>query len=197
VADLDLAALVAAADAGDEGAWATLVKRFSGLVWSVVRAHGLGGADAADVCQTTWLLCVEHLGSVRQPESLGAWLATTARHESLRVLRRSFRQVPTDVDIDAPVEDDLAAIDARSAADEQRRALWSAFERLSPPCQSLLRVFMADPPPSYNEVAAALEMPIGSIGPTRGRCLERLRQALEAGRIKPEAPDSHTKEVTQ
>src|SRR5206468_5582762 len=91
-----LADLVRAAAGGDEAAWNALVDRFSSLVWATARAHRLSRDDAADVAQTTWLRLVEHLDRIREPERLGAWLATTARHESLRVIRRGGREQPTD-----------------------------------------------------------------------------------------------------
>jgi RNA polymerase sigma factor (sigma-70 family) len=177
----DLAELVRAAAEGDQRAWEGLIGRFGGLVWSVARAHGLSRADAADVSQTAWLRLVEHLHRLRDPERVGTWLAATARHEALRTLRRARRQLPVgdDAELDAelgrsgpPVE----GPEARTLAAERSDLLWRAFAALPPRCQTLLRVLMADPPPSYQQVAVAMDMPIGSIGPTRGRCLNRLRQ---------------------
>jgi RNA polymerase sigma factor (sigma-70 family) len=173
----DLAELVRAASAGDQRAWEGLIGRFGGLVWSVARAHGLSRADAADVSQTAWLRLVEHLDRLRDPERVGTWLASTARHEALRTLRRARRQVP--VGDDAELERSGPPVDspeARTLAAERSGILWRAFAALPERCQTLLRVLMADPPPSYQQVAAAMDMPVGSIGPTRGRCLERLRQ---------------------
>ena len=172
-----LAELVRAASAGDQRAWEGLIGRFGGLVWSVARAHGLSRADAADVSQTAWLRLVEHLHRLRDPERVGTWLASTARHEALRTLRRARRQLP--VGDDAELERSGPPVDspeARTLAAERSDILWRAFAALPPRCQTLLRVLMADPPPSYQQVAVAMDMPIGSIGPTRARCLERLRQ---------------------
>jgi RNA polymerase sigma factor (sigma-70 family) len=172
-----LAELVRAASAGDQRAWEGLIGRFGGLVWSVARAHGLSRADAADVSQTAWLRLVEHLHRLRDPERVGAWLASTARHEALRALRRARRQLP--VGDDAELDRSRPPVDspeARMLAAERSDILWRAFAALPPRCQTLLRVLMADPPPSYQQVAVAMDMPIGSIGPTRARCLERLRQ---------------------
>jgi RNA polymerase sigma factor (sigma-70 family) len=172
-----LAELVRAASAGDQRAWEGLIGRFGGLVWSVARAHGLSRADAADVSQTAWLRLVEHLHRLRDPERVGTWLASTARHEALRTLRRARRQLP--VGDDAELERSGSPVDspeARTLAAERSDILWRAFAALPPRCQTLLRVLMADPPPSYQQVAVAMDMPIGSIGPTRGRCLDRLRQ---------------------
>jgi RNA polymerase sigma factor (sigma-70 family) len=171
-----LAELVRAAGDGDQRAWEGLVDRFSGLVWSVARAHGLSRADAADVSQTAWLRLVEHLHRLRDPERVGTWLASTARHEALRILRRDRRQVPVGDDELEGSGQEAESPEARALAVERSDLLWRAFGELPQRCQQLLRVLMADPPPSYQQVAVALDMPIGSIGPTRGRCLDRLRE---------------------
>jgi len=171
--------LVRAAAAGDQAAWDALVKRFSGLVWSIARAHRLGSADAADVCQTAWLRLVENLGRIRDPDRVGAWLATTTRNECLRVIRRSGRQVPTDLDADLDLEAEgpsAAPVDAGLLIGERDAELWRAFSTISERCQVLLRLLIADPPPSYEDIGTLLDMPVGSIGPTRARCLGHLRR---------------------
>lgn len=179
--------LVRAAAAGDQLAFDELVARFSGLVWSVIRAHRLPEADAQDVFQTTWLRFVEHLGRLREPRAIGGWLATTARHESLRLLRHADRVRPTTDDrLDGP-DGDARDLDAGVLRGEEEARLWRAFLGLDQRCQTLLRVLMADPPPSYEEVSAALDLPVGSIGPTRGRCLARLRELLRSD-VSPVAP---------
>ena len=171
---MSLTQIVEQAAGGDGAAWNAIVDRFSSLVWATARAHRLSRDDAADVAQTTWLRLVEHLDRIREPERLGAWLATTARHESLRIIRRGTREQPSDeVDLfEAPADD---ALDRALVDPERDGALWRAFASLSERCKSLLRLLMADEEPSYEEVGAALGMPIGAIGPTRGRCLEKLR----------------------
>ena len=175
----EIAPLVRAASDGDPEAWAAIVKRFAGLVWAVARGHGLSSADAADVSQTTWLRLAEHLHRIREPERLAGWLATTARNEALRMLRRSQRHLPMD-DCLGCAPDQQAPDVERGLLDEERdAALWRAFESLSGPCKVLLRVLIADPAPSYAEVSAMLGMPVGSIGPTRSRCLTRLRRSAE------------------
>jgi RNA polymerase sigma factor (sigma-70 family) len=180
MSDAGLAELVGAAAEGDQQAWEALVERFGGLVWSVARAYGLSEADAADVAQTAWLRLVEHLHRVRDAQRVGAWLAATARHEALRMLRVVGRQLPMGDDLQLEPSDPVPVTpESQALASEQRSILWEAFAALPPPCQQLLRVLMADPPPSYQEAAAALDMPIGSIGPTRGRCLDRLRRLAD------------------
>ena len=173
------ARLVHAAAQGDQTAWDRLVERYSGLLWAVARAHRLGNADAADVVQMTWLRLFEHLPEIRNPDGVGAWLATTARRECLRTLRRSARCDPSE-EIEALAGEDPVEVDASLLQAERAAWLWAAFERLPAGDQALLRLLAADPAPSYQEISAALEMPIGSIGPTRGRALERLRRELEA-----------------
>ena len=172
----EVAELVRAAADGDQAAWHGLVDRYNGLVWSVARAHRLSTVDASDVVQTTWLRLVEHLGRLQDPERVGAWLATTARRECLRTLRHSARQVPTEA---VPEVVGETRVDSALLVEERDRLLWQAFGGLSERCQTLLRILVADPPPSYEEIGAALDMPIGSIGPTRQRCLDRLRGLAE------------------
>lgn len=173
----DLDRLVAAAAGGDQAAWEEIVDRFASLVWATARAHRLSRDDAADVAQTTWLRLVENLDRIREPERLGAWLATTARRESLRKLRLGARERPSDEPdlFEAPADN---PIDRHLIQRERDGALWDAFSRLSDRCKTLLRMLVAEQEPSYEEISAALEMPIGSVGPTRMRCLDRLQQRV-------------------
>jgi len=182
----ETAELVRAAGTGDQRSWDALVERFSGLLWAVARAHRLREADAADVVQTTWLNLVQHLGSIREPQHVGAWLATTARRECLRALNRDQRQVLTDDEAGLQAREPPPATPEEDVLAAERLALLrAALEELPPRCQQLLRVLTADPPPSYEQVSAALGMPVGSIGPTRARCLERLRHAARLAGIVP------------
>jgi RNA polymerase sigma factor (sigma-70 family) len=174
----DVARSVASAASGDRTGWDALVRQFGGLIRAIALAHGLRDAHAADVAQATWLKLFEHLDDVREPGRVGAWLATTARRECLRVLRDGTRHRPLEVEAlegespEVPGEEMLVA--------ERDRGLWHAFNRLRPRDQVLLDMLLVvDPRPSYEEVSAALDLPIGSIGPTRARALERLRQQLE------------------
>ena len=170
-------AIIDAAARGDQVAWNQLVERYSGVLWAVARAHRLSSGDAADVVQTSWLRLIEHLGEIRNPDGIGAWLSTTARRECLGTLRRTARCQPSD-EIEVLVDPAPGDVDARLLREERDVALWQAFERLPASDQALLRLLTADPAPSYEEIGAALGMPIGSIGPTRGRALERLRREL-------------------
>ena len=182
----DTGLLVRGAAGGDELAWRGLVARFSNLVWAVARAHRLANADAADVYQTTWLRLAEHIGRIEHPERVGAWLATAARRECLQSLRSAAKTAPTDdmdrLDITSavgnPTEEAVLAAETGREDAARAAAMWRAFERLSGRCRELLRILMASPPPSYAEVAAALGLPLGSIGPTRARCLQRLREEM-------------------
>lgn len=179
-----VSALVGAAAKGDQEAWNELVERYNGLVWSVARGYGMSAADAADVAQTTWLRLVERLSTIREPERVGAWLATTARNECRQTLRRGGRQIPTDDVYQLEPRDPVTPpVEAGLLAAERDDVLWRSVEDLPEACRRLVRVLMADPPPTYEEVSAALEMPVGSIGPTRGRCLERLRTLVGAAGI--------------
>lgn len=175
----EVARLVTAAATGDQRAGERLVEEFSGLIWAVARAHRLSKTDAADVAQTTWVRVVEHIDRMQNPARLGAWVATTARRECLRTLRAAAQTVPTDDDVFEQGTDSTTA-DAEVLLAERDAALWGAFDRLGARDKALLRMLIADPTPSYEEIGAALDMPIGSIGPTRARCLERLRRHAEA-----------------
>lgn len=174
--------LVSAANTGDQEAWNRLVDTFAGLVWSVIRGHQLFGAEAADVSQTVWLRCVEHLGRLREPEHLAAWLATTARHECFRVLKRAGRSVAME-EVPEPAAnefDDHVGLSATIAA-EDRRAVLDALDRIPERCQRLLRLLITDPPLGYDTIGQLLDMPKGSIGPTRARCLTHLRREMQVG----------------
>ncbi|MBV9310611.1 MAG: sigma-70 family RNA polymerase sigma factor [Solirubrobacterales bacterium] len=174
-----VAGLVESAASGDQRAWDALVQEFGGLVWAVARAHRLRDADAADVAQATWLRLFEHLHRLNDPTRVGAWLATTARRECLRVIRDNERRVPFGDDGPEPESAEISPDDAVLIT-ERDHALWRSLSRLRASDQSLLRLLMADPCPPYEEVSAALDMPIGSIGPTRQRALERLRRELDS-----------------
>lgn len=189
----ELTVLVTNAGAGDQAAWDALVARYTNLLWSVARGYRLEQSDAADVVQVAWLRLVEHLPTLRDPDRVGSWLVTTVRRECLQVLAsRKRRGTPMDDEVLSAFPDEsLPSPDASLIADEDTATLWRAFGGLAPRCQQLLRVLMADPAPAYADVATALEMPVGSIGPTRARCLDRLRALFEqAEKQPPDGPGS-------
>ena len=175
----EVGALVVAAAAGDRASWAALVELFGGLIWNVARGHRLSEGDAADVSQTTWLRLLEHIDRLEDPSRVGAWLATTARRECLRILALAGRQtlVGDTSFLDLRFADD-AELDTQLLALEQRDRIHAALERLPSRCAQLLRVLMAQEVPNYQRVAELMDMPVGSIGPTRARCLVKLRVIL-------------------
>lgn len=183
----DVGLLVQSAVDGDAAAWKALVEGLSPLVWSVVRGHRLSDADSHEVYQTVWFRFAQHLGGLREPEKAGAWLASTARHECLKVLKALRRTTPTDdpLLLDRASDDrtpEQSVLDSEEAAvqRERLRVVWEELDCLGDRCRELLRALMASPPPSYQEMSAALGIAVGSIGPTRQRCLRRLRARLES-----------------
>jgi RNA polymerase sigma factor (sigma-70 family) len=178
---VDDTALVDLARRGSQLAWDELVRRFSGLIGSVARRYGLAAADAADIAQVTWVSLYCHLDDLRKPGSIGAWLATTARHECLRVVgsRRERPVDPSDVAEalptgDDPVDDTLAG--------ERREAVRQAIDQIPRRSQELLELLIWEER-SYQDISAATGMAIGSIGPTRERALRRLARRPELARL--------------
>ena len=169
--DPTLTELVERARDGDELAWRTLVARVKNLVWKTVNGFRLGRGDAEDAFAATFFRLAEHIDTIRDPERLPGWVATTARNESLAIIRRNRRSVGLDpTDVWTPGDYAERIVDS-----ELKQAIHESFKQLSEACQQLLRLLTADPPMSYEDVAAVLDMPMGSIGPNRQRCLERLR----------------------
>ncbi len=169
-----VAELVAAVRAGDQQAWNRLVERFTPLVGSVCRKFTLPQHDREDVAAGVWLRLLEHVHRLREPAALPGWIATTTRNECLAVLRARRRTTPTDFvfepsDPGPPPETELFA-------DLRRQALREAFGQLSERCRELLGMLFADPPLSYDAISTTLGVSVGTIGPTRIRCLERLRR---------------------
>jgi RNA polymerase sigma factor (sigma-70 family) len=170
--------LVIRARNGDRSAWAALVDRYSPLIWSICRRYQLDRTDAEDVGQAVWLRLVEQLDNLREPAALPGWLATTTQRECYRVTRARSRRASGEQVPDAenlPDEQAAVAADELLAA-ERHAALREAFSDLPPGCQQLLALLIADPPVHYAEISARLGIPIGSIGPSRSRSLERLRR---------------------
>ncbi len=177
---------VRAAAAGDARAWEHIVDRFTGLVWSICRGHRLSDDDGADVVQLTWLRLLENLDRIRDPQRLAGWLATTCRRECLALLRRSRSSVAVADERMDQLLGGSAPADQPALTADQYATLWQAFHRLSEWCQQVLRALVVDPdegPPSYRLVAAALHTSVGSLGPTRARCLGQLRKLLDSGGI--------------
>ena len=168
------AALVSQAVAGHSDAWDEIVERYAPLIWSICRRHGLGSADAADVAQAVWLHLVDQLDHLRDPGALPGWLASTTIRECLRRLTgRGAQRLDTRLADSLPSAADVV-IDEEILA-ERHMALRAAFAGLPPRCQQLLSMLTSDPPHSYAEISAELGIPVGSIGPYRARCLDRLR----------------------
>jgi len=177
--------LVRAAARRQEGAWDALVQRFEGLVRGIARTHGLGEADIADVSQVVWMRLVDHLNRIREPERVAGWLATTTRHECLRTLRHQGRTTPTADPSVLESVDQASDLGATLGATQRDAVLYQLIETLPYHHRELLRVTMADPKPSYREAATTLGIPVGSVGPTRQRCLALLRTKCAAAGIEP------------
>lgn len=174
--------LIQRAAEGHRWAWERLVAQYSRLIWAMTRDFKLPESDAADVVQATWLRLLEHIARIEHPDRVGSWLATTARHECLRHIaaRKRLVLVQDDDDALADAVSHQPEVDERLLADERAQAVRDALSLLPWRWQRLLELLMSDPPASYLEISAQLDLPVGSIGPTRGRCLERLRELLQS-----------------
>lgn len=182
----ELERLVLNAASPDNDAWTRLVERFGPRIRSVARYEGLSSRDVEDVVQTTWLELLKYIGSVRDPSKLGAWLYTTARRESRRVAIAGRRAKPVDEEflVNAQPSADFTGsaspeAGGRLEAEHRSAALTRALETLPERQRKLMHMLMLDPAPSYAAISAELDIPVGSIGPTRARCLERLRADRE------------------
>ena len=172
--------LVLRAASGDAEAWSRLVSRFADLVWSVARSVGLSAPDAADVSQTTWLRFSEHIGALRDPSRAGSWLATVARREAVRVSRLGARQVVVDPWTWLERADVYMAEPGSAMVDKERDMVVQCALAVMPErCRTLLQAAAEEPPPPYGSLATKLGLAVGSVGPTRRRCLEQLRQLIE------------------
>ncbi|KQZ91069.1 hypothetical protein ASD62_10575 [Phycicoccus sp. Root563] len=165
---------------GDPEAMSDLVDATTALLWHTARAQGLGSAAAEDVVQTTWLSLIKHQDSIQDPLAVLKWLTTTARREAWAVSRRSRREDSRE-EIGDLLDGTPAPLDGPEQVvvrGQDQVVLWRHFATLSERCQQLLRVVALAERPDYQHVAEALGMPVGSIGPTRGRCLAKLRAGL-------------------
>lgn len=185
----DDAQLVVECRRGDSRAWEQLVRRYQRLIFSIARRARLDADDAADVFQTVFARLHEHLDGLTQPERVRAWLVTTARRETLRLLRDARRSVPL-LTSESTDDHDPGAIPELADPDPLPQELLEqlqlqhrmrlARQRLAEPCRSLLDLlYCQDEPPAYAEIAVRLDMPEGSIGPTRSRCLAKLRRLMD------------------
>jgi RNA polymerase sigma factor (sigma-70 family) len=176
--DSPVAALVIGARDGDKRAWDAIVERYAPLIWSICRRYRLDRADTDDVGQSVWLRLVDQLAQLREPEALPGWLATTTRRECGRLLTGSRRREALGSALDpAGIPDQgPAAAEEEVLAAERHAALREAFAQLPPRCQELVGLLITDPPVPYAEISAKLGIPVGSIGPNRARCLDRLRR---------------------
>ena len=165
------------ARSGELGALDGIVRELNPLLWHVARSQGLDSIEAADVVQTAWLELVGRLDVIRTPAALPGWLITVTKRESWRVSRQRRKTLATELP-DLP--DESEAIDHRLLTDQRDRVLWRCFQQLSARCRQLLRVVAAVDRPDYGQISEAMGMPLGSIGPTRGRCLTKLRELLTA-----------------
>ncbi len=157
---------------------AALVDRYLGMVHAICRGHGLDGDRAAAVNEAVWLRLAEQLEHIRTPDAVGGWIAATTRNECVRALRAAGRPAPDDPRAGPGVVAPVDAVDPGLLVYERDRVLLAAFARLDERCQRLLRLLTADPRPSFVEIGAALDIPLGAIGPTRTRCLDELRRLL-------------------
>jgi len=185
-ASIDVRDLARAAAAGEQHGWDGLVERFGELVWSTIRAYGLSPGDGADAAQTTWLLLAEQLAQLQdQHERLGVWLAATARRESLRLLG-AVQAAGT-----PPVAPATAPPATPAAAEQERESLlWRVVRELPEHCRRLLRVLLTSPPPSHEEVSAALDLPVAGVATARDACLQEFRHRMADISIRTEPDDS-------
>jgi RNA polymerase sigma factor (sigma-70 family) len=173
-----LLSLLEGAQARQPGALDEVVAELSPLLWHVARAQGLDKATSEDVVQTAWLNLLRSLDEIHTPEGLVGWLVKVTKREAWRVRDLGRRQQPVDEQLFAGLSDTGSAPDELLLDSEQRRLLWTAVNQLSERCRQLLRIVAFVHRPDYEVVAAALGVPRGTVGPTRGRCLQKLRTLL-------------------
>jgi RNA polymerase sigma factor (sigma-70 family) len=168
--------LVTRAKTGDQQAWDALVERYAPLVWAICRRYRLNGTDANEVGQSVWLRLVDHLHNLRDPATLPDWLATTTRRECGRVLPAARQQsLGQKWDARSMPGNQSGVAEHELLMAERNAALREAFQHLPPPCQRLLALLIEDPPVPNAQISAILEMQVDSIGPSRRRCLDKLR----------------------
>ena len=177
----DIAGWVRRAANGDRLAWNRLVDQYGRLIWSITVRFKLSESDAGDVVQTTWMRLIEYIDRIEKPDRVGSWLAATARNECLRHVAAHKRIVLVHEDAEFDNADHHGPeVDEALLAAERAQVVRDAMSRLPTQWRQLIELLMADPPISYAEISSQLGLPVGSIGPTRGRCLAKLRVLLEA-----------------
>lgn len=167
--------------AGRPDAMDDLVRSVSPVLWHVVRAYGLGREEAQDVVQSTWLALVRSRDAVKDPRTIVAWLTTTARRESWRVVKAGGRSSPAEDEELERLGGTETPAEAVAERNLEAERLWRAVAALSERCRRLVRVIAFSERPDYSSLSTELGMPVGSIGPTRGRCLDKLRLLLAEG----------------
>ena len=177
--DVPIGDLFLSARFGEQLAWDELVERLAPLLWSVCRRFRLSDADADDVSQSVWLKLLERLAQINEPAALPGWLARTTERECLRVLDvgKRRRERETAIDGDVPSKPVGSSAEDLVEAAERNAAIRAGFAQLTPRCQELLRLLLHDPPLSYVEIGERLDTPVGGLGPTRARCVEKLRRS--------------------
>lgn len=191
--------LVSQANGGSQQAWNAIVDRYASLVWSICRRFRLSESDAADVSQTVWLRLVEQLPSLREAAALPGWLSTTTRRECIKVSQGAQRSGASfdDAFDQLPDAEESAAVDFELLAEERRVMVREGFSQIPEHCQKLLALLVDSQPRAYAEISTTLAMPVGSIGPTRARCLEKLRTCPAlASWLRAESPRSRPNDGT-
>jgi RNA polymerase sigma factor (sigma-70 family) len=161
---------------GEARAWDEFVDRYQRLVWSVARSYRLPAEDCDDVTQAVLVAALRHLADLRDPAKAASWLITSAHRESWRVARNRRRTVDLVGDFASVSEPD----DRRATDLEAMHSMRAALDELGDPCRALLVALFSEVDPHYPDLAKRLGMPVGSIGPTRGRCIEKLRARMGA-----------------
>jgi RNA polymerase sigma factor (sigma-70 family) len=176
--DPTVVALVLAARGGDRTAWDQIVERYAPLVWGICRRHRLSLSDTDDVGQNVWLRLFESLGALREPAALPGWLARTTRNECLRVLRSAGQRERAEhvVDPETGLDGGYDVVEDELERAQRQVALRESFGQLRPQCQELLSLLFREARPPYLQIGGQLGMKVGSIGPTRERCLAELRR---------------------
>lgn len=178
----DVAGLVSDALRGEQRAWQALVERYSPLVGGITRKYRLSAHDAEDVSQTLWLTLVDHLGKIREPRALPGWICTTTRNLALGIIASHRRTVEVDpiepVSVLVNEANTGTEVDERLLRAERLVAVRAGLDELSEENRKLLLLVVQDPPLTYQEIGRQLDMPVGSIGPSRARCLAKLRSTM-------------------